>query len=194
MSPCSRRPCPPYVLQSRKPTQHRNVWAGWAFSPTTCARKFGIMRSPLSLPYREWRRLCRRTYAAQQKDHSEVAGLFAVGDGRELFLIFIKNSSKRPLHFEFEWPQFWQSRRKIRELGGRYIGIFHSHPVSYAEPGPGDIRNSHVNGFHLIYDVCGTNARLWRIVRRGRRKVPVEIPLQIERTPSRSLRKRTSHL
>jgi hypothetical protein len=34
----------------------------------------------------------------------------------------------------------------------------------------------------LIHDVCGTQARLWKIVRRGRRKRAVELPFVIERS------------
>ncbi len=43
------------------------------------------------VPSREWRRLRRRAYDAQQAGHLEVAGLFAVDTNRKRFLIFLKN-------------------------------------------------------------------------------------------------------
>jgi len=114
------------------------------------------------LPYREWRRVSRRAYAAQQRDQSEVAGLIAVGRHREIRLEFVRNESDRPCHFEFGWDQFWRARAVIRASGHRYLGMFHSHPISEAIPGRGDLRGARVNSVVLIYDVCGTNARLWR--------------------------------
>ena len=135
------------------------------------------------LPYREWRRVSRRAYAAQQRDQSEVAGLIAVGRHREIRLEFVRNESDRPCHFEFGWDQFLRARAVIRASGHRYLGMFHSHPISEAIPGRGDLRGARVNSVVLIYDVCGTNARLWRIVKLARKKQAIEIPLVIERSP-----------
>jgi len=138
--------------------------------------------SPIRLPVREWRRLRRRAYAAQQIDVSEICGLFAVRANRQIFLVFVANESDRDGHFEFSWQQFWLARKQIRRLHGRYIGIFHSHPIATAAPGPMDIRKSRINSYQIIYDVCGTTARLWRVVKRGGKKAAAEIPLLIERT------------
>jgi hypothetical protein len=112
----------------------------------------------------------------------EVAGLFGVNRGGKIFLVFVKNNGARPGHFEIDWPDFHEAKKKIRGSGVRYIGIFHSHPIWYAKPGPGDIRRAKPNEFHLIYDVCGTDARLWRTDIVNGRKKSIEIPLRIERT------------
>jgi proteasome lid subunit RPN8/RPN11 len=145
------------------------------------------------LPYREWRRLSRRSYAAQQRGLFEVCGLFAVNRNREIRLFFVRNESRNPGQVDFGWDQFWRAREDIRANRHRYIGMFHSHPVGYAVPGSGDLRGARVNAVLLIHDVCGAEARLWRIIRRGRRKRAIELPIAIERTrrlPDRLARNR----
>jgi hypothetical protein len=47
---------------------------------------------------------------------------------------------------------------------------------------PADVRNWPIDTIHLIYDVCGRTVRLWRVIRRGRRNVAVELPIRIERS------------
>ncbi len=80
------------------------------------------------LPYREWRRLRRRAHQAQQRDQSEVCGLFATDDLGHLFPVFVANESKATGHFEFGRQASAAARRHIRACGGRYRGIFHSIP------------------------------------------------------------------
>jgi len=137
------------------------------------------------LPYREWRRLSRRAYAAQQRDQFEIGGVISTNGDREIRLEFVRNESDRPCHFEFG-DDFWRARGVIRASGHRYLGTFHSHPISEAIPGPGDIRGADVDSLQLIYDVCGVNARLWRIIKRGRRKQAIELTLVVERSPHAS--------
>src|ERR1700728_4499364 len=121
------------------------------------------MKPAYTLPFRQWRRLRRRANAAQQNGIFEVAGLFARDSKDRIRLFFIENESERPCHFEFDWPIFWQTRRLIRAEKLRYVGIFHSHPITEAKLGPSDIRNARANSCHLVYDVCGTDARLWKL-------------------------------
>ncbi len=66
----------------------------------------------------------------------------------------------------------------------KIIGVFHSHVVSEAHPGASDIQKAHVSHLQLIYDVCGREAKLWRIKRTNGRKVAVEVSLLI--APRRS--------
>jgi len=134
------------------------------------------------LPFREWRRLSRRAYAAQQNGQMEIAGLLASDVKRRLSLFFLKNESDRPGHFELSWEQRRAGQKVIASKGLRFLGIFHSHPVWYAVMGPGDKRGARPNEFHLIYDVCGREARLWKVVLRHRRKNPLEVPLVVERS------------
>ena len=143
---------------------------------------------PFHLPYREWRRLYRRAYAAQQRNQWEVSGVFGADRQRRIFLIFVENESNRAGHFEFGERPFSLARKAVRTAGGRVLGIFHSHPISEPVMGSGDIRNSSANSMHLIYDVCGVNARLWRVLKIKDRKKPVEVPLIIERNSKRRLK------
>jgi len=136
----------------------------------------------LVLPFREWRRLRRRAYFSQQNGGHEVSGLFGVRDHIQIVLVFLKSGSPRPAHFEIDWPEFRRGRNEMQAIGARYLGIFHSHPVSEAILGPGDLRWARPNSRHLVYDVCGCEARLWKVVLRKGRKVPLEVPIRIERT------------
>lgn len=155
------------------------------------------MKPTYTLPFPQWQRLRRRAYAAQQKGLFEVAGLFARDPKNRIRLFFIENESQQPCHFEFDSTIFWQTRILIREQKLRYVGIFHSHPITEAQLGPSDIRNARPNSYQLLFDVCGTDAKLWKLRKQGRRKIPVEIPLRIERTVLRrnnqKNRARSSH-
>ena len=136
---------------------------------------------PFYLPYREWRRLRRRGYAAQQRGALEVCGLAGADRRRRVFLVFVNNGSRVAAHFEIGWEEVRVAKERIRTAGGRLLGMFHSHPASEAVMGPGDIRGHCTGDFHLIYDVCGTHARLWRVVRGKRGKKVHEVPLVNER-------------
>jgi len=133
------------------------------------------------LPYREWRRLYRRAYNAQQLNHSEVCGFFSADSNGHISLEFLTNRSDRPGHFELSSEELTRARRNV-DVSARLIGIFHSHPLSEAVPGPADIKNSSYKLASLICDVCGRCARLWRIERKGRRKVATELRLEIQRS------------
>jgi proteasome lid subunit RPN8/RPN11 len=111
-----------------------------------------------------------------------VCGLIAADTNESISLIFLKNRSNQPGHFKLDPEELERARRRVRTARKRPIGTFHSHPVSEAVPGRGDMRNLSASTVLLIYDVCGINARLWRIVRRGRTKIAVELPLVIQRS------------
>jgi len=63
-----------------------------------------------------------------------------------------------------------ESRKAVEGIeaeGMMLMGSFHSHPIGYAKPGKGDLQyaiRSNVK-FLLIYDVCGRDAKLWRLKR-----------------------------
>jgi proteasome lid subunit RPN8/RPN11 len=143
---------------------------------------------PFRISYRQWRRLYRRAYRAQQRDQSEVCGVFAVDESGRISIEFLDNESNRAGHFELSPRRISDARRNFRACGLRPVGLFHSHPISEAVPGPGDIERASINAVHMIVEVCGRTARMWRIVRRGRTKVAVESSLDIKRTPVRRQR------
>jgi proteasome lid subunit RPN8/RPN11 len=139
------------------------------------------MAHEYQIPFREWRRLTRRALGAQQHGYFEVAGLFAANRQHVIRLFFMENQSVKPGEFELSWEEIGRVRKEIRAGGFRYLGVFHSHPIGFAVPGPQDIRRSRVNAILLVYEVFGTNAKLWRIVGPNRRKRAKELPLDIER-------------
>jgi proteasome lid subunit RPN8/RPN11 len=59
----------------------------------------------------------------------------------------------------------WRVRARAR--GGRVVGVFHSHPISEALPSARDVAESPVNSLMLIYDVCGRETKLWRVVKKN---------------------------
>jgi proteasome lid subunit RPN8/RPN11 len=136
------------------------------------------------LPYAEFRRLHRRAYAAQQRDHEEVCGMLAASPGRSarLALTFLPNHSQRKGSFLLSLPEFKTARREAAASGLRPVGLFHSHPVGFPELGPRDKTNTPLNTLHLVYDVCGREPTLWRVVRPRRRRVAVEVPLRVQRS------------
>jgi proteasome lid subunit RPN8/RPN11 len=148
----------------------------------------GVSRTGMKiwvLPYRELRRLHGRAYRAQQRDHSEVAGLLVSGMRQRLALAFLPNHAGRPGSFLLNPEEVARERRKAKARGKRIVGLFHSHPLSRATLGPGDRRGATLNWLQLVYDVCGREARLWRVYRRlGRRRV-ASIPLRVVRSDGR---------
>ena len=134
------------------------------------------------LPYREFRRLHDRAYRAQQRGQSEVVGVLVAGARGRLRLTFLRNHSNRPGHFVVQTEEVAVASRRARSRGARVVGIFHSHPVSPATLGPGDRRGAVLNALQLVYDVCGREARLWRVYRRAGRRRVKEITLRVERS------------
>jgi proteasome lid subunit RPN8/RPN11 len=64
-------------------------------------------------------------------------------------------------------------------MGKRVLGTFHSHPISEAIPGRGDLARTALNSLCLIYDVCGRKPRLWKIVKRDGQRIANEVPLKV---------------
>ena len=138
-----------------------------------------MRRSLYFLPYREKRRLHRRSVRAQQRSHSEVCGLLAERRGR-LSLWFMSNESNRPYSYRLGRKAILRTGLEARSAGERVIGSFHSHPVGEATPGLGDLNKGFYRGVELIYDVCAGKARLWRLRRHKQTKTVREVPLILE--------------
>ena len=137
------------------------------------------------LPHAEFRRLYGRAYRAQQRDHYEVGGFLFVHAARprDLCLHFMINRAQVPYQFRVQDGEATVAARGLRREGKRILGQFHSHPVGYATLRGRDRRRATNRRFELIYDVCGREARMWRIQVRGGRRRVVEVPLVVERSP-----------
>lgn len=138
--------------------------------------------SRFRLPYREWRRLRRRAYRRQQVDQGEVCGLLVATSNR-LSLVFLENLADRAGHFLMSLKDTGQAQRELRRSGRRAVGFFHSHPISPAVLSRGDIGQSPANSLQLVYDVCGREARLYRVVVAGQRRMVKEVLLSIGKSP-----------
>lgn len=136
-------------------------------------------RAAYIIPRCEMSRLRRRARAAQRRDQSEVCGLLLCDTHRRLKFRFLKNDSKQPGSFFISAPQLKNALTDPLPASVTILGSFHSHPVSEAVPGPGDLERAFFKGYELIYDVCGREARLWKRVKNGRQFIPNEVPLQI---------------
>ena len=112
---------------------------------------------------KEYRRLQDRAYRAQQKDQSEVCGAL-VCNGEHLHLKFLKNHSPDRGSFLIKLAEVRPIRKELQGTKYRVVGYFHSHIVSEAIPGERDISEALINSLMLIYDVCGREAKLYRVV------------------------------
>lgn len=135
-----------------------------------------MKKKPFILPYKEKRRLHDRAFRAQQRDQSEVCGVMSVDRYSRIELHFLKNNSGKAGSFRIFSFDVMAIKQTLKPHN-QFIGLFHSHVVSEAIPGPRDIRNARPSYLQLIYDVCGHEARLWRIKKDKKRKVAVEVPL-----------------
>jgi proteasome lid subunit RPN8/RPN11 len=135
------------------------------------------------LTHTEFRRLHLRAYRAQQRDHYEVGGFLFVRAARprDLCLHFMINRAQVPYQFRVHDREATVAARALRREGKRILGQFHSHPVGYATLLGKDRRRA-TRRFELIYDVCGRQARMWRIQMRGGRRRVVEVPLVVEKS------------
>jgi proteasome lid subunit RPN8/RPN11 len=144
------------------------------------------MRS-FHLPHREFRRLSRRARDAQRANHFEVVGLLALSPSKPhvLHLAFMRNRAVRPGRWELRKGDIAECRRALKGSGSRAIGLFHSHPLTYARLGRGDRRNTPTGWYHLVYDVCALEARLFVVRRKNGRRQVEETPLTVERSTPR---------
>lgn len=118
-------------------------------------------RKPLVLSSRV---LCRLHNAAlkAQVEHREVCGLLSVSEDGEIGIHFLRNESDREGTYQVSMERVYSAERALHRRGLKVLGSFHSHPVSEAIPGKGDLEKGFLHDHELIYDVCGREARLWR--------------------------------
>ena len=115
---------------------------------------------------------------AQRCGQKEVCGVLASDENGRLELRFLTNRSQCAGRFRIARADYFRAREAIRRAGKRALGTFHSHPISEAIPSRGDLAKATLNSFCLIYDVCGREPRLWKIVKRRDQRVANEVPLK----------------
>ncbi len=127
------------------------------------------MKRTFVLNKRDYHRLQGRSFRAQQKDQSEVCGAI-VGLKNCLSLEFMNNHSLCPGAFKIKRIEITNLRKKLKSPKRRIFGYFHSHVVSEPTPSKRDIEGAPINSLMLIYDVCGREAALYRVVREKGKK------------------------
>ena len=137
------------------------------------------MKREFTISVRDWRRLRERALRAQRKDQSEVCGALVQNAYGDLGLGFLRNIAAKSGSFEMERSEISRLRRDAKLSAGRIAGYFHSHPIGDAVPGQRDIVEAPAGSLMLVHDVCGCEARLWRVVKRKIDKYVIEQALQI---------------
>jgi proteasome lid subunit RPN8/RPN11 len=127
-------------------------------------------------------KLHRLALRAQKSGQREVCGIVVGDDSTQLELWFLVNRSPEAGSFQIGRTDYLEARKTIRQLGKYALGTFHSHPISEAIPAKTDIAGAALNSLCLIYDVCARQARLWRILKQGNRKVAKEISIEKKAT------------
>jgi proteasome lid subunit RPN8/RPN11 len=126
----------------------------------------GQARGTYLMAASELKRLRKFAESEQKAAQREVGGLILSNDGVHLKLMFLVNRASRPGQFSIRGADYKSAKDRAKRSGKSVLGTFHSHPISEAIPGERDITNAHAEGsgsLMLIYDVCGREARLWKI-------------------------------
>ena len=112
---------------------------------------------------RELGRLRTLAEARQKSSQREVCGLILSDDGVHIRLAYLPNQEPRAGRFMIRRQPYASAKDRARKQGEKVLGTFHSHPISEAIPGVEDIKKAKAGSLMLIYDVCGRQARLWKI-------------------------------
>jgi proteasome lid subunit RPN8/RPN11 len=123
--------------------------------------------------------LHKRAYRAQQEGHREVCGIVTANANNELRLWFLDNKSEKPYEYSLDPSDIADVEKEAETLGEQAIASFHSHPVTEARPGQGDIARGFFNGMELIYDVCAREAKVWQIEGNEDSSALKEVPLVV---------------
>jgi len=84
-----------------------------------------------------------RLAAGMAKKHREICGV-VVDNGWFLELVRLPNRTRRRGGFRMIHKDLKAVEGAALRLGHCVVGSFHSHPVSLAKPGPGDIEGAEV--------------------------------------------------
>lgn len=131
------------------------------------------------IAFSEFKKLVKQAYIAQQNGHMEVCGLVCIDTKGMLKLFFFKNRSNKPYNYQINTIDIALFKRRMKP-SYKILGSFHSHPISEAYPGRGDIENGFYNNFELIYDVCGVDLKMWYRFKKNSEVMIHEVPLVIK--------------
>ena len=90
-------------------------------------------------------------------------------------LVPVINTSTRKGSFAMHRREWSRIERAARVIGASVAGTYHSHLLSEARPGDGDLQGACDGDLMLILDTVGKTARLWRVRRRHAYSVNFEL-------------------
>jgi proteasome lid subunit RPN8/RPN11 len=128
----------------------------------------------------ERRRLVRRAVRAQRDGQREVCGILVADRRRFLRLLFVPNEATAAGAWRFPGEWLEEVERLLRGTPLSIVGTFHSHPVSEAVPGRSDLSTAPSGLLQLIYDVCGREVKLWRVISNGPRGKEIPEPVELK--------------
>ncbi len=114
----------------------------------------------------------RRAVRLARREDREVCGLL-VDTTHAIELLPLRNAARRPGSFRFDERQVRGVLRATKTLQWTVVGTYHSHPVSDASPGRGDIEGTVDDSLMLVIDGISRDVRLWRI--KGGRSYPLRL-------------------
>jgi proteasome lid subunit RPN8/RPN11 len=119
---------------------------------------------------KELRGTIRKARKAASDGYREICGLL-IDNGHFLEMLETTNVSQKGGHCEFDEKQIKAVMKAVNHLQHEIVGTFHSHPISEAKPGNGDIEGAVDDSLMLIIDCTEGEARLWRIKNARARRV-----------------------
>jgi len=137
------------------------------------------MTKEYCINFKTLKSLRKHAIKAQKKNYMEVCGLIIVDKENFLNLEYLENLCDKPGRFEFSIDEIESNRKKAQTIGNRICGTFHSHPLSEAIPGKGDLKDARINSLMMIHDVCDNDTKLWRVCKNSKGKYAKELSLRI---------------
>lgn len=114
-----------------------------------------------------------------QKKFREVCGIIVNDLQNNFELIYLKNKSNKPGHFELDLNKIKEIETKMKKRKKKVCGIFHSHPLGEARPSTEDLKITTPYRLLLIYDVCEKDLKLWKIHGAKKKRFAEEIKYEI---------------
>ena len=139
------------------------------------AVEVGRMPGTYRFPRTALRRIAK---AAREADIHELCYVVLGRGARVERVLRVPNrAADTVLHHEIRVADFERVRRKQREAGLKCLGLLHTHPLSEAVPGPGDVSGYAAGTLLFIYGDCSEELRAYRLTGGGAVYVEKQIVL-----------------
>jgi proteasome lid subunit RPN8/RPN11 len=116
----------------------------------------------------------RNAVAAAGNGGRGICGLL-LDNGQFYELVEVKNCVTRGGGFRFDKSDIRTVLTASKKLRHEVVGTYHSHPAYIAQPSESDTHNAVDGSLMLVIDVLEREAMLWRVSRRGKRRLRFEL-------------------